>query len=229
MPQQRDQRTLFPPSHIAARLPVTTQLHSVLLSQIIEVQSGHTFIRAAWNALSVWPRQVAKTYRFGPPDAFMDADGRYPYHWIYVAEHVITAAWEAQLCANDMTRPGTFYIREGATDALMATLVFDKPIRLLDLTGTVVSKLGIYDGLRSPDHEWCQWFGNQLDDVISSQGGLVHGFRYPSRRHPGFLAYALSSRFMDDLAGHLTHSITKFGATDALKSMERDPCCVEHP
>lgn len=229
MSQQRDQRPLSPPLHIAVRLPDTTQLQSVLLSHIVEVQSGHTFIRAAWNDLSVWPSRVTKTYRFGPPDVLKDTDGRYPYHWIYVAEHVITAAWEAQLCANDVTRPGTFYVRDGATEALMSTLVFDKPVRLLDLTGTVVSKLGIYDALRSPDHEWCQWFGNQLDDVIRSQGGDVHGFRYPSRRHPGFLAYALSSRVMDDLGDHLDYSTTKFGKTDELKLMERDPCYVECP
>lgn len=229
MPQQRDQRTLSPPPHIAARLPDTTQLQSVLLNHIIEVESGYTFVRAAWNELSVWPRQVSKTYRFGPPDVLKDTEGRYPYHWIYVAEHVITAAWEAQLCANDVTRPGTFYVRDGATDALMSTLVFDKPIRLLDLTGTVVSKLGIYDDLRSPDHEWCQWFGNQLDNVIHAQDGRVHGFRYPSRRHPGHCAYALSSRSMDELARHLTYSITKFGDTDELKSMVRDPCYVDSP
>jgi hypothetical protein len=229
MPQQRDQQTLSPPPHIAVRLPSTTQLQSVLLSHIIEVEADHMFIRAAWNDLSVWPPRVTKTYRFGPPDVLMGTDGRYPYHWVYVAEHVITAAWEAQFCANDVTRPGTFYIREGARDALMATLVFDKPIRLLDLTGTVVSKLGIYDALRSPDHEWCQWFGNQLDYVIRSQGGDIHGFRYPSRRHPGFFAYALSSRVMDDLADHLTYSTTKFGETDELKSMERDPCYAESP
>lgn len=229
MSQQRDQRTLSPPPHIADRLPDTTQLHSVLSSHIIEAQSGHMFIRAAWNALSVWPRQVSKTYRFGPPDALMDAGGRYPYHWIYVAEHIITAAWEAQLCANDVTRPGTFYIREGAADALMATLVFDQPLRLLDLTGTVVSKLGIYDDLRSPDHEWCQWFGSQLDDVVRAQGGFVHGFRYPSRRHPGFFAYAISSRVMVELGNHLSYSTTRFGDTDASSAMKSDPCCVQSP
>lgn len=229
MPHRRDPQSLFPPPHIAARLPDTARLRSVLLDHITEVQAGHTFIRAAWNDLSVWPRQVSRTYRFGPPNALMDTDGRYPYHWIYVAEHVITAAWEAQLCANDVTRPGTFYIRAGATDALVATLVFDQPIRLLDLTGTVASKLGIYDDLRSPDYDWCQWFGHQLDHIVRSQDGRVHGFRYPSRRHPGFLAYAMSSRVMADLTGHLTCSTTRFGDTHELQSMASDPCCVQYP
>ena len=115
----------------------------------------------------------------------MDIHGRYPYHWIYVAEHVITAAWEAQLCAND--------------------------------------------DLRSPDYDWCQWFGHQLDHIVRSQDGQVHGFRYPSRRHPGFLAYAMSSRVMEGLTCHLKCSTTRFGDTDALKSMEQDPCCVQYP
>jgi hypothetical protein len=229
MPQQQDRKTLSPPSHIAARLPDTTQLQSVLLSHIIELQPGHVFVRAAWNVPSVWPRQVSRTYRFGPPSDFMDIGGRYPYHWVYAADHVMTAAWEAQLCGNDVTRPGTFYIREGAADALMATLVFDKPIRLLDLTGTVASKLGIYDDIRSPDYEWCQWFGTQLDHIIHTQAGALHGFRYPSRRHPGFFAYAISSRVMDDLANHLSSSTTKFGEMDASRSMKSDPCCVPHP
>jgi hypothetical protein len=159
----------------------------------------------------------------------MDSGGRYPYHWVYVADHVMTAAWEAQLCANDVTRPGTFYVREGAADALIASLAFGKPLRLLDLTGTVASKLGIYDELRSPDYEWCQWFGTQLDHIIHTQAGEVHGFRYPSRRHPGFFAYAISSRVMDELVNDLSYSTTRFGDTDALRSMKSDPCCVQPP
>jgi hypothetical protein len=217
------------PSHIATRLPALELLQDALLDGTIEISGGCRFYRGAWNGASVWPGQVTRTYRFGPPDVLIGSDGRYPFHWVYAASHVITAAWEAQFCANDATRPGTFYIRPGAADALLATLSFSQPIRLLDLTGTAASKLGVYDNLRSPDYEWCQWFGYRLDQVIASEQGTVHGFRYPSRRHPGYDAYAISSRTMGALSGSLSHSIVRFCDAEEFAHLTRDVCCVPPP
>jgi hypothetical protein len=111
----------------------------------------------------------------------------------------------------------------------MATLVFSQPIRLLDLTGTVVSKLGIYDELRSPDYEWGQWFGYRLDQLIVAQEGGVHGFRYPSRRHPGHDAYALSSRAMGDLTSSLAYETIRFSDTQEFAALAQDPCWVLPP
>lgn len=111
----------------------------------------------------------------------------------------------------------------------MATLTFRQPIRLLDLTGTAASKLGLYDHLRSPEYEWCQWFGYRLDQVIAAEEGAVHGFRYPSRRHPGYCAYAISSRFVNVLAGALSHSTMKFGETSEYSLLTCDICCVPPP
>lgn len=227
MPFQEE--TSAPPSHIISRLPAFEALEGISLDHTIELPPGHPFIRAAWNALSVWPRQVTRTYRFGPPEELIDSSGRYPYHWVYAADHVVTAAWEARLCSNDATRPGTFFIERGAADALIATLKFNQSIRLLDLTGTVASKLGVYDELRSPDYEWCQWFGYRLDQIVVAQQGVVHGFRYPSRRHPGFDAYAISSRVMDRLSQVLSHSSVKFSATSERLSLTHDACCVPPP
>lgn len=196
---------------------------------IIEIPPGYLFHRGAWNPASIWPRHVTRTYRFGPPDALRSPDGRYPFHWVYAADHVITAAWEARFCVNDPTRPGTFFIDPNASDALMASLRFDQPVRLLDLTGTAVSKLGLYDELRSPDHEWCSWFGVLLDQLIVAGHGAIHGFRYPSRRHPGCDAYAISSRVMDALAPSLSHSARAFRETVEFAELVKDACCVPPP
>jgi hypothetical protein len=136
-----------------------------------------------------------------------------PYHWVYAADHVFTAAWEAQLCANDVTRPGTFFIRPGADKAIIATLSFNQPVSLFDIAGPAASKLGIYDNLHSPDHAWCQWFGWQLDQLVAGQNGKVHGVRYPSRRHPGHHAYAISSRVMRALSKGMSSTSVVFGAS----------------
>ncbi|MES2263739.1 MAG: RES domain-containing protein [Pseudomonadota bacterium] len=224
-----DQDLPVPPPHIVGRLPAIELLERALLDSSIEIVPGHQFVRAAWNEASIWPRQVQRTYRFGPPLESIGVDGRYPFHWAYVATHAITAVWEAQLCANDVTRPGTFYIRPQAAQAIIATLSFGQPLRLFDITGTTASKLGLFDEINSPDHEWGQWFGCQLDRIIVAQKGAVHGFRYPSRRHPGHSAFAISSRVMDTLASSLSKSTVKFGATEEFAALTSDACCVVPP
>lgn len=145
---------------MATRLPALTSLRAELLRNLATHQADQPLVRAAWNAASIWPAKVERTYRFGPPAELANANG-FPYHWVYIAEDTCTAAWEAQLCQNDVTRPGTFYIAHGAQQALIATLSFAAPLNLLDLTGLAASRLGIYDQLRSPDHGWCQWLGWQ--------------------------------------------------------------------
>ncbi|MDQ4624923.1 hypothetical protein [Janthinobacterium lividum] len=151
------QETPIPPD-MAARLPALASLRTELLSNIIILQAGQVLVRAAWNEASIWPLKVERTYRFGPPAELARPSG-FPYHWIYIADDADTAAWEAQLCCNDVMRPGTFYMAHRAEQALIATLSFSMPLRLLDLTGLAASRLGIYDQLRSPDHGWCQWLG----------------------------------------------------------------------
>ena len=143
---------------MAARLPALASLRAELLRNIVTFPAGQALIRAAWNVASIWPAKVERTYRFGPPAELAERDG-FPYHWVYSADDAYTAAWEAQLCRNDVTRPGTFYIAHRAEQALIVTLSFSAPLQLLDLTGLAASRLGIFDQLRSPDHGWCQWLG----------------------------------------------------------------------
>lgn len=221
------QETPIPPD-MAARLPALASLRTELLSNIIILQAGQALVRAAWNTASIWPAKVERTYRFGPPAELADQDG-FPYHWVYIADDAYTAAWEAQLCRNDATRPGTFYIAHNAQQALIATLSFSVPLRLLDLTGLAASRLGIYEQLRSPDHGWCQWLGWQLDQIIAQEAGAIHGFVYPSRRQPGKLAYAISSRHMATLGQAMACSQLTFGDSPAYAQLLADRLRVEPP
>eukprot|EP01133_Synstelium_polycarpum_P024617 gene24617-29518_t len=125
---------------MTARLPALASLRAELLSHIITHPAGQALVRAAWNTASIWPLKVQRTYRFGPPAELADAAG-FPYHWAYLADDAYTAAWEARLCQNDVTRPGTFHIAHGAELALIATLSFSAPLQLLDLTGLAASRL----------------------------------------------------------------------------------------
>lgn len=216
------------PPEMTARLPALASLRAELLSHIITHPAGQALVRAAWNEASIWPAKVERTYRFGPPADLADAAG-FPYHWAYIADDAYTAAWEAQLCQNDVTRPGTFYIAHGAELALIATLSFSAPLQLLDLTGLAASRLGIYDQLRSPDHGWCQWLGWQLDQIIAQEAGAIHGFVYPSRRQPGKLAYAISSRHMATLGQAMACSQLTFGDSPAYAQLLADSLRVEPP
>jgi hypothetical protein len=218
-----------PPAHIVARLPAYEFAEHALLNSIIEFPAGTEFVRAAWNDASVWPERVQQTYRFGPPRELAGANGQFSYHWVYAASNVITSVWEAGFCANDVTRPGTFFIQPMAAEAMVARLVFSRPLRFIDLAGTAVSKLGIFDAIASPDHEWCQWFGCLLDGIIASQAGQLHGIRYPSRRHTGHDAFAISSRTQVDLGLHSSTSIVKFKDTAEFSLLMDDRCLVLPP
>lgn len=216
------------PPEMAAHLPALESLRTELLSNIVTIKSGQALVRAAWNEASIWPAKVERTYRFGPPAELANLNG-FPYHWVYIADDANTAAWEAQLCSNDVTRPGTFYIAQGAAQALITTLTFTDPLRLLDLTGLAASRLGIYDQLRSPDHAWCQWLGWQLDQIIAQEEEPIHGFIYPSRRQPGKLAYAISSRHMESLGKHMTLSFLAFGDSEPYAQLLTDHLRVTAP
>lgn len=220
---------LAPPGEIAARLPLLATTRSALAGNLIVVPANTQFVRGAWNKGSIWPARVERTYRFGPPAALLTAEGQFPFHWIYMARQVVVAAFEAQFYANDVTRPGTFYLQPRADSALVASIRFDTPLTLIDLSGSSASKLGIFDALVSPEHAWCQWFGVQLDQIIDGYGGTVHGVRYTSRRHPGSDAFALSSRVMKQLGAVRTCTTSRFDETVEFAALCADPCRVMPP
>lgn len=212
-----------PPPHIARTLPSDARIWQALKGSICEFKAGTLMVRAAWNPKSVWPEQVGKTYRFGPPASLVDGNGAFPFHWIYLGDNTITAAWEAGLCVNDTSVPGTFFFARNAADALIAGMTFTRDLRLLDLTGDAVSKLGIYAELLDPWHEWCQWLGCALDRIIARHSHF-DGIRYMSRKHPDHYAYAISSRVMGSLDVFRQTSIVRFQDTAEYVELQLDSC-----
>jgi RES domain-containing protein len=206
-----------PPPHI--RLPDAVLLRQALLGSILPVAAGTPLMRAA----SVFPARVGATYRFGPPAA-CKRDGEYPFHWIYAAADAMTAVWEAGLCRNDVTDPGTFYLAAGAEAALIASLRFALPLALIDLSGITLSKLGLSDDISSPDHEATQWLGCMIDAIIGEQAGRIAGIGYPSRKQRGHQAIAISSRSYAALAPGLTVVVQPFGDTAACAVLKADAC-----
>lgn len=213
------------PAHIAEKLPPLDLLKQVLEANIINIPAGYQLVRAAWNVQTIWQQSVRATHRYGPPDSLKTAAG-YPFFWCYIAGETTTTVWEAELCKHPATHPGRFIVEAGAENALIATLTFDRPLRLFDLSGDAASKLGIYDQLRSPDREWCQWLGVVLDQILMQQDEQVFGFVYPSRRHPGALAYAISSRVSTVLAQGMTITTEKFGDSATYAKLLGDPCHI---
>jgi hypothetical protein len=212
-----------PPPHIAIRLPSAMLLGQALVRSVRIVPAGQPLVRAAWNHGSLFPLRVDRTYRFGPPIA-CKRDGAFPFHWIYAAADEMTAVWEAGLCRNDITEPGTFYLAPGAEAALIARLHFALPLALIDLSGITLSKLGLSDDISSPEHETTQWLGCMIDAVIAEQDGRIAGIGYPSRKQRGHHAIAISSRSIGALMPGLTITHQPFGATDACAALMADPC-----
>lgn len=216
----------LPPAVIAENLPSDTQLWRALKENVHELKAGTVLVRAAWIEPSIWPTCVEKTYRFGPPVVTKDVSGKFPFHWIYLAADLLTAVWEAGMCINEVSEPGHFFFERGAENGLIVHMEFDRDLRLLDLTGDVTSKLGIYELISSPDHEWCQWLGCALDRLISRHPE-IDGLRYMSRKHPGYFAYAISSRSMGRLNGGRKTITARFGDTQTFSMLQSDPCFSE--
>lgn len=207
-------------------LPPRELLRQVLASHILEIPEGCELVRAAWNEGSVWPESVHRVYRFGPPESMKSRAG-FPFFWLYAADEPFTALWEARFCINPATHPGRFMFETNAADGLIARMSFNCPLRLFDLSGAASSKLGIYDHLRSPDYAWCQRFGVELDHILSEYHGEVHGFVYPSRRHPGSRAYAISSRVCVALGMGMHTSVERFASTQDFAELVSNPCYID--
>lgn len=206
------------PADIAKTQSPLGLLREAVASAILELPSNQPLVRAARNPAATWPVVVSRTGRFGPPQCVADT------FWIYVADDVLTAVWEGRFCNKVATKPGRFAISDIARHGVIAHLSFDEPLKFFDLSGDVASKLGIYDELRSPDYDWCQWFGYAMDKIVEEYQGVVHGFAYPSRRHPGEKAYVISSRVRAALETKLTVYTQRFIDTAAYAELTGDPC-----
>lgn len=156
----------------------------------------------------------------------LDREGDGPF-WIYGAEDIFTAIVEGRFRNKIATAPGHFRFSAAAKNAVIAQLDFSEPLRLFDLSGEAVSVLGIYDELRGPDYEWCQWLGWEIGKIIREHQGAVHGFVYPSRRNPGKVAYAISSCVKDVLETRLTVRTQRLVDTDEYARLVANPCCTD--
>lgn len=202
-----------PPLYLRERLPSPEQLKDCLTNEPFAPGGEAQLYRAAYVPESVLPTSVKKTYRFGPPLELVQGDAEMPYWWLYMAPAVETAIWEAQFCRNDVTRPGTFYMDPWAVEhGIIAELRFPRGLRLWNLMGSAASRLGIYDELSSPDYAWCQWLGYHLDIAMQcvDESMRPDGFVYPSRRHRGHTAIALSSRVLSELREGVALTQTPF-------------------
>ncbi|MDH6147586.1 MULTISPECIES: RES domain-containing protein [Paraburkholderia] len=205
--------TVEPPPYLRAYLPSPGQLKECLTNEPFAVGGEAQLYRAAYVPGSVLPMSVAQAYRFGPPEELYAGGIELPFWWLYAAHVAETAIWEARFCRNDVTRPGTFYLDAFAVQhGIIAELRFARPLRFWNLNGSVASRLGIYDNLSSPDYDWCQWFGYYMDVAMQSIDGAMRpdGFMYPSRRHRGHTAVAISSRVLPELRDGVARSDTPF-------------------
>ena len=226
-----DSKTVVePPPDLRGTFPPLDRLIECFATATTEV-TGPLF-RAAYVSESVLPTKIRKVYRFGPPEALLLPDGQKPFWWLYAAPLAETAIWEARFCLNDVTQAGTYYFDESAVkQGIVAELRFPRTLRLWDLNGSAASRLGIYDQLSSPDYEWCQWFGHYMDLAILATDEAIRpdGFVYPSRRHRGHAAIAISSRALLALRDGVIRTDTPFAEHADYGRMLRDKLRIGQP
>ena len=107
-------------------LPPRELLRQVLASHIVEIPAGRELVRGVWNERSVWPQRVDRVHRFGPPES-MKIGPDFPFFWVYAADELFTAVWEAQLCTNPATHPGRFMLAANAAEAATCMALFIPP------------------------------------------------------------------------------------------------------
>ncbi|SDI19480.1 RES domain-containing protein [Paraburkholderia phenazinium] len=228
-----EQNRIFePPPHLRGTFPSVDSLIKCLSTDFAKPGESEQLFRAAYVRTNVVPRRITQAHRFGPPAALIGNDGALPFAWFYTAHAAETAMWEAQFCKNDVTRPGTYYLEPFAVEnGVLAELRFARPLRLWNLNGSASSRLGIFDELSSPDHEWSQWFGYQLFLAMRAPAAATKpdGFVYPSRRHRGHTAVALLSDALDELRDGIEITEVAFLASPEYARARHDPLRVSPP
>jgi RES domain len=220
------------PEHLRNRFPSPERLQEALSSDLADPDASMQLFRAAYVRASVLPETVQRTYRFGPPPELIGPDSALPFWWLYTAHAAETAVWEALFCKHDVMRPGTFYLDAFAVQhGVIAELRFPRPLRLWNLNGSASSRLGIYDELSSPDYEWSQWFGYRLYQAMRLVAPATRpdGFVYPSRRHRGHTAVALSSGALQELRPGIEWTETPFALCPEYVRLSADPLLVDPP
>ncbi|WP_354673901.1 RES family NAD+ phosphorylase [Cupriavidus alkaliphilus] len=217
------------PEPIAVTLPSTDRLRQAFAGGAVILPAGTQVFRAVRHLAAVIPPFVERTYRFGPPAELAGPDGRFATYWMYAAQDLTTALWESGFCTNDMMQPGTFYIPPGiAEGGLIATFTLKADIQVLDLDGTVLSKLGIYDQIHG-EHAWCQWFGLRMLELLAGFRGDTGpvGFRYPSRKHKSHLALAVRSASLETWRRLVDVQVKPFAGMPEFEELRSDSLYAE--
>lgn len=211
----------------AIRMPPRSLLKDVLADSVCELRRGTWLARAAWTPSSVLPESVARTYRWGPPALLGRREASYPFHWVYVAEDLTTAVWEARFCRPSIRRPGYFHVERGAVaEGLVVRFRLEEELRLLDLGSTTAARLGIFDQVSNPHYTWCQHFGVELHHILAelhADTGAI-GIRYPSRRLRNHSAIAIHSRHLGAWRRTVTVRTMRFGDMPFHRELCSDPC-----
>jgi hypothetical protein len=221
-----------PPDYLRDLLPPVERLLDCFSGEQGRQREERLLYRAAYVPAAILPERVTRAYRFGPPRQLLNPDGSLPFWWLYVADQVETAVWESGFCKNDITRPGTFYFDSFAVEhGVIAELRFLQPLKLWNLHGEAASKLGIYDQLSSPDHEWSQWLGTSIFRAMHmvDPAERPDGILYPSRKLRGRAAIAISHKSLEVLRPTVTWTEEPFARTTVFEKLGKDPLLVGPP
>lgn len=212
-----------------APIPSRAHLIDILADSVCVLPRGTWLVRAARSPEQVLPESVSNTYRWGPPASARNAEADFPFYWLYAAEDVATAVWEGKFCKISEKRPGFFKVDRGAAETgLLAVFRLEDDLPLLELGGSTGTRLGLYDRISEPDHEWCQRLGMELHHVLSElhlRTGAI-GIRYPSRRTRNRSAVAIHSDYLKDWRRSITVQTSRFGQMPFHRELRRDPCCL---
>lgn len=203
----------------------------ILLSRPPAIIKAHTPIyRAVRDLENVWPSTVSRTYRFGPPSETFDAAGKPPFHWIYAADHRMTAVLEARFIGTSAREPHRFYIDPNATKrGMLATIDVARNLHLVDLTAVTGGLAGLYDLISHPDYVACQWLGFRLHELGFATGTTFDGMLYPSRIRRTATAIAISSIRMGDIQAGSTVATAKFRGSAEYKELMMDKLRIKSP
>ncbi|VVD71809.1 type II secretory pathway protein [Pandoraea aquatica] len=149
------------PSYLRAIVPTPEQIHRALGRQRNSFSVDTTFIRAIDNPSFVGSASPFASHRFGPPvPEFLTEKKRLAFTWLYLALSENVAAWESQFARNNRGAGNGFHItRKAEVNGFIASIRFQRSLKLWNLADDHSSRLGIHDIVSSEDHEACQWLG----------------------------------------------------------------------
>ena len=226
-------RSLTPPALIlppGITIPTDKVLKILLARPPATVSSPTLLYRAVWNEKNVWPHCVTKTHRFGPPMDTFGTDGTPPFHWMYAADHAMTAVLESRFTLASSREPNRFYIDPSARKlGRIATIDVARDLRLLDLTAETAGLAGLYDVLSSPDYQACQWIGYRLHQLGFFDGTNLDGILYPSRIRRNATAIAISSTRIADVKASATVSLAMFLGSAEYRLLMKDKLRIKGP